>query len=295
MKTTEKKAIIGGAIVIIVVLSVIFGKAYYADQKRDIVTEQQNATKIESDSVKSQLPHISSQELGILLKDNADDIHIIDIRSKRSFEEKHLPNTINVPHETLKLVDIFLPAESIVVLIDEIDSSFSTNPILQEIIDAPQEKRVVYLDGGFAAWDTQIGQTISYGDPNSFVDHAKVSPVSKAQVQEKIARDRGLYTLLDVRSKKEYDKGHIDGAVNIPLNEIEEKSTALPIGTIIIVYGKDELQGFQAGVRLHDLGHLTVQMLKGGYESWLTPIDTENESATTISIPQQPKDPAINE
>lgn len=286
MKNVEKKAILGGILVIAVVLVVVFGRVYFDGRKDRLAQEVKMEEEQENNDNKAELPRITSQELEVILKDNADDVHIIDIRSQRAFDTKHLPNTINVPQDALELRDIFLPAESIVVLIDDEEESFSNNPLLQEIVDAPQEKRVVYLDGGFGAWDTETGRTISYGDPDSFVDHAKVSPISKEEVQNKLSRDPGLYTIVDVRSNRDYAKGHIDGAINVPLEMIEERAASLPIGTIVIVYGRNELEGFQAGVRLHDLGYLSVQMLQGGYENWINPPEESpaEESATT---PQQ--------
>ena len=284
MYSSEKKALIGGTIMIVIVLGILFGRYYYQEHKeqqlRDIATENEKHLT----SNKLDFPTISAQELETILKENSHELRVIDIRPQHSYEIKHLPDTINIPLNILTLRDVLLPAEQIIVLIDEGETSINDIPIFEEILDAGQEKRVVLLDGGFESWDIQTGRTISYGDPNSFIDHAKVTPVSKQDLQEKLSQETDLYTLIDVRTEKSFKENHIDGAINIPLPAIEEKVAIIPKGKIIIVYGKDELESFQAGVRLHDLGHLAVQMLQGGYENWTAPTEEQHlteESSTT--------------
>ena len=78
----------------------------------------------------------------------------------------------------------------------------------------------------------------------------------------------GTYTLIDVRTKEEWDSGHIEGAILIPHNEIAEK-----IGEFV----KDKSRpiklycrsGGRAGMALNQLqsmGYENVQNL-GGYST----------------------------
>lgn len=283
MYSTEKKALIGGTIMIMIVLGALFGRFYLAEHKKQRAQEEIATLQQEIDEQKIDFPTISTQELDTILKDETSDLRIIDIRTKHSYDTKHLPDTMNIPQDRLTLRDVFLPAEQLIVLIGE--ETPLDEPIFKEILDAGQKKRVVLLEGGFEAWDTQTGRTISFGDPNSFIDHAKVTPISKAALQDKLLQEPDLYTLIDVRAEKEFAKEHINGAINLPLPRIEEKADgAVPVGKIIIVYGEDELEGFQAGVRLHDLGYLAVQMLQGGYTNWISAAAESNE-------PQEQQDP----
>lgn len=290
MYSSEKKALIGGIVMITIVLAILFSRYYY-DQREEQKSQEETLAQQENENViESDFPTISSHELEALLKEDDSELRIIDIRPQRSYEIKHLPDTANIPRDRLTLRDVFLPAEQIIVLIDENGISHTNEQVFQEITDAGQKKRVVLLEGGFDAWDTQTGRTISYGDPTSFIDHAKVSPISKTSLQENLAQDPDLYTLLDVRTEKSFKKEHIDGAINIPLLTLEEKASTLPIGRIFIVYGEDELEGFQAAVRLHDIGHLAVQMLQGGYKNWITPHEetpSNDSSETTDKEPLQ--------
>lgn len=78
-------------------------------------------------------------------------------------------------------------------------------------------------------------------------------------VKEIMAQNDNV-TILDVRTKAEYDEGHIAGALNIPYDEIDE-SIDIPKDEIVFVYCQsghrssiayETLKGF--GYEVYDLG-----------------------------------------
>ena len=65
-------------------------------------------------------------------------------------------------------------------------------------------------------------------------------PTQKIQVEKlkhKI-ESRESFVLVDVRPKVIFDKGHIDGAVNIPMQEIPDRYTEVPQSAEVIVYSE---------------------------------------------------------
>lgn len=78
--------------------------------------------------------------------------------------------------------------------------------------------------------------------------------------------EAGAY-LLDVREKKEVERGTIPGAVHISLNEIRDKLKMLPINETIYVYCHAGLRGYLATRILEENG-FQVKNLDGGYETW---------------------------
>ncbi|MEI2358932.1 ArsR/SmtB family transcription factor [Mesobacillus zeae] len=48
--------------------------------------------------------------------------------------------------------------------------------------------------------------------------------------------DKGEVLLLDVRPKEEYEKSHIPGAVNIPIEELDDKLSSLPANFDVVAY-----------------------------------------------------------
>ncbi|HDR9484503.1 TPA: ArsR family transcriptional regulator [Burkholderia aenigmatica] len=66
--------------------------------------------------------------------------------------------------------------------------------------------------------------------------HARdaLEPVSRDELTARLAD--GLVTLLDVRPHDEFTEGHLPGALNIPLSELDARVSELPAGTEIVAY-----------------------------------------------------------
>jgi rhodanese-related sulfurtransferase len=82
------------------------------------------------------------------------------------------------------------------------------------------------------------------------------------------ARD---FVLVDVRGRSAYEKGHAEGAVNIPHREMtRERMSAFPADTLFVVYcaGPHCNGADKAGLRLAGLG-LKVKKMIGGVTGWL--------------------------
>ena len=74
---------------------------------------------------------------------------------------------------------------------------------------------------------------------------------------------------LDVRTRKEYDQGHIPGAVLIPNTEIEAKAADLlpDKGQLILVYCRSGRRSKLAAQSLADLGYTNIREF-GGILDW---------------------------
>ncbi len=68
-----------------------------------------------------------------------------------------------------------------------------------------------------------------------------------------IAADQGAM-IIDVRSKKEFDKGHIEGAVNIPIDVLDKMYGRLPREKEIIVYCRSGSRSMVAARLLKEQG-----------------------------------------
>lgn len=82
------------------------------------------------------------------------------------------------------------------------------------------------------------------------------------------ARD-GLITVLDVRPAEEYAAGHLPGAVNIPLNELEKRLSQLSKESEIVAYcrGPYCVLAFEAVAQLRAKGY-QAQRLENGFPEW---------------------------
>ena len=89
---------------------------------------------------------------------------------------------------------------------------------------------------------------------------------------------KGLVTIIDLRPVEEYAAGHVPGAINIPLPELQKRLRDLPKGKEIIAYcrGPYCLMSFTAVKMLRDRGH-KARRLQAGLPEWRSaglPVET---------------------
>lgn len=80
--------------------------------------------------------------------------------------------------------------------------------------------------------------------------------------------DRQKALLLDVRDVMEYELGTIEGAVNIPLDEIRSRLDEIPRDKDIYVFCQAGLRGYIAYRILKQKGYRFVKNLSGGYKTY---------------------------
>lgn len=78
----------------------------------------------------------------------------------------------------------------------------------------------------------------------------------------------GKGTLIDVRSRQEYAENHFDGAINIPLDEIEKsiKKVAPDKNRTVLLYCQYGSRSKKAQNILKKLGYTNVYNLKDGLD-----------------------------
>ncbi len=90
-------------------------------------------------------------------------------------------------------------------------------------------------------------------------------------VHHAISNDRQDFVLLDVRSELSFGQGHIDAAVNLPHQKINEQTLEkYPADTLFVVYcaGPHCNATEKAAIRLAQLGRPVKKMI-GGVTGWL--------------------------
>lgn len=95
----------------------------------------------------------------------------------------------------------------------------------------------------------------------------ELEAVSRDELTARL-RDGGT-TLLDVRPEDEFALGHLPGALNIPLAELERRLSELPPGHLVVAYcrGPYCVLSFEAVAALRARG-FNVRRLEDGYPEW---------------------------
>ena len=94
-----------------------------------------------------------------------------------------------------------------------------------------------------------------------------LEPVPARELLERARK--GLVTVLDVRPPEEFAQGHVPGAVNIPVHELEKRLAELPRRREVVAYcrGPYCLMSYDAVVLLRKKG-LKARRLEDGLPEW---------------------------
>ncbi len=98
--------------------------------------------------------------------------------------------------------------------------------------------------------------------PNLQFTHIDI-PTYQIHRQNKVA-----HLLLDVREPEEYVMGHIPGAVNIPLSEVEDRIDEIPQDEIVVVVCAHGIRSIIGARMLVASGYNGVYNLSGGTAEW---------------------------
>ncbi len=92
------------------------------------------------------------------------------------------------------------------------------------------------------------------------------------------------HVLLDVREQPEWDAGHIDGAVHIPMTELNDRQAEIPSDRPIVCVCRSGQRSAMVTQALVEAGY-DAQNLDGGMLAWAeakSPIVTDDGSPGTV-------------
>lgn len=100
-----------------------------------------------------------------------------------------------------------------------------------------------------------------------FHERDALEPVSREKLVEQMGQ--GFVTVLDVRPEDEFCSGHVPGALNITVAELENRLSELPSDHEIVAYcrGKYCVLSFEAVAALRAQG-FNVRRLEEGFPEW---------------------------
>lgn len=196
---------------------------------------------------------------------NEEPLNILDIRNSVEFQKEHILDSQNVPADAFSPGMENLDKNKNYVVVD--DGSDNIGQVLAGNMAGSGFKNVSSLTEGFLGWKNKLNPTVSAGDPNSFVDQSKVNYINSDQLKDLMLAESNLY-IIDVRKSDAFAQGHLKGAVNIFLDDLEKRRREIPIGKKIILYDTDGLWAFQGAVRLFDMNILNVSALSDGFNTW---------------------------
>lgn len=189
----------------------------------------------------------------------------IDTRSQDEFLAKHIPQSINVSPESIKTIKT--DNVTSFIIITSAGNEKGVGVEAYESLHKRTSADISILQGGFEAWEAFGGQIASFGNPSSVADQAKIIPIQPDELKKQLESGRRLF-ILDTRNAQAFSLGHIPGAKNIPLNDIEKRMDEIPSGVNIVAYGGNDVENSQTGILLSNLHFFATSILRDGFPGW---------------------------
>ena len=175
---------------------------------------------------------------------------ILDTRTPQEFSAGYIPGSINIGLNGFFAVWVGTLIEDLKTKILLVTPEGKEKETILRLARVGYESVIGYLEGGFTAWK----------QANKPTD--KVSNICPVSFRNNPAHK----SVLDVRTLDEYNNGHVDGALNIPLSEIYKHLPKLNKAKVHYVYCKSGYRSMIASSILKRNGFDHIVNVKQGYE-----------------------------
>jgi hydroxyacylglutathione hydrolase len=181
---------------------------------------------------------------------------LLDVRSKESFAAAHIPGSISIPfsQHLPTWAGWVLPYDRPTLIVT--DDATQVADVVTHLLRVGFDDVQGYLQGGMDGWET------------SGYELATLKTLPVQELAKAVKRDpRGL-TVLDVRTEKEWNAGHIEGAIHIHGGKLQERFADVPRDKpVAVVCGS----GYRASIAASFLkreGYEDVTNVVGGMTAW---------------------------
>lgn len=191
---------------------------------------------------------MSGEELDAIQGDNKkkDGVLVVDVRPEEQYKEKHLKHAINVTLDEIK-----------------------ENPeVLAEYKETPI---ILYCNSG-----RMSGEAAEILAQNGYKDLTNAAGVKEYEYQnlanyesitsKKFLEMKDNATVVDARPAKDYDEGHVDGAVSVPFDAVADNMDKIPEGKPVIAYCFTGNKSSEVATELAEKGYEVYNVLEGTKE-----------------------------
>lgn len=230
-------------------------------------------------------PSVTASALDELVRGR--NILFIDVRDVFAFEKSHVKGAVNIPLELLAERMNELPSDSTLIVYDETGKK------------GHQALRMLLGEGFIRVYNVSGGHTSlqrharGLGFSHIHIDLLPVETKSIGEKSEKaeeakaeVKTEQNKPIVVDVRTVGEFRSGAVQGAVNIPLDELESRSVELgsDLDREITVYCASGARSAYAQRFLLQLGYRKVSN-GGGISSMMAKLQQNKASGSAVESP----------
>ncbi len=208
-------------------------------------TEQETETQ---QAEAAEIKTMTGEELDAIEGDNKkkDEVVVVDVRPAEQYKEKHLKHAINVTLDEIKADP-------------EVLSEYKETPI------------ILYCNSG-----KMSGEAAQILAENGYKDITNAAGVKEYEYQnlakyesitaKKFLEMKNDATVVDARPAKDYEEGHIDGAVSVPFDAVADNMDKIPEGKPVIAYCFTGNKSSEVATELAEKGYEVYNVLEGTKE-----------------------------
>jgi glyoxylase-like metal-dependent hydrolase (beta-lactamase superfamily II)/rhodanese-related sulfurtransferase len=174
---------------------------------------------------------------------------ILDTRTPDVFAKGFIPNSINIGLDgsfAMWVGEMIADIKQEILLVTEPEREEEAIIRLSRV---GYDNTIGYLQGGFEAWKNE----------NKEIDH--VERISASELENKHKENP---IIIDVRKQSEFDSEHVEKAINIPLNQINQRFSEIPSEQNFIVHCAGGYRSMIAASILKSRGYHNFVDVEGG-------------------------------
>jgi glyoxylase-like metal-dependent hydrolase (beta-lactamase superfamily II)/rhodanese-related sulfurtransferase len=174
---------------------------------------------------------------------------ILDTRAPDVFAKGFIPNSINIGLDgsfAMWVGEMIADIKQEILLVTEPEREEEAIIRLSRV---GYDNTIGYLQGGFEAWKNE----------NKEIDH--VERISASELENKHKENP---IIIDVRKQSEFDSEHVVNAINIPLNQINQRFSEIPSEQNFIVHCAGGYRSMIAASILNSRGYHNFVDVEGG-------------------------------
>ena len=198
-------------------------------------------------------PALSPEEVNKLAQSGA---LVLDVRPGPEFGNGHVPRSVNIGlggQFASWVGSLVSPDDRVIIVAEGVEQ---VSEAVTRMARVGLENVVGYLDGGVAAWG------------GAGLDYATLPQMPVGELRAQMDERREGLQIVDVRRPSEYEAGHIPGAVNVPLAELEKGLGGLDPRKPTAVACAGGYRSSAASSLLERKGFLDLYNVIGGTGAW---------------------------
>ena len=177
---------------------------------------------------------------------------VLDTRPAKDFAKGFIPNSVNIGLDSnfaMWVGEMIPDIKQSILLVTEPGKEEESIIRLSRV---GYDNSIGYLKGGFDAWKA---------------DGREVDTVDRINAHQFAKKFAEKPLVFDVRKKSEYDSEHVEGAINVPLNQISEHLAEFPKDKPFIVHCAGGYRSMIASSILKQRGWENFVDVEGGFDA----------------------------